>query len=201
MVSVDFWFELASTYSYVSAMRIEAKAEAQGLQVRWRPFLLGPIFKGQGWDTSPFKVYPAKGVYMWRDMERLCADYGLPFSVPKTMDGFPRHCVLAARIAFVGLEDNWGKAFVKAAYTAQFAQEADIADPEVLTEILQPFVKDPHAVLSAARAPDIKAQLRANTEEAAQRGLFGAPSFTVDGELFWGNDRLETALNWAKARL
>ncbi|MEM7570882.1 MAG: 2-hydroxychromene-2-carboxylate isomerase [Pseudomonadota bacterium] len=197
MASVDFWFELASTYSYPAAMRIDGVAAAYGVSVRWRPFLLGPIFKSQGWDTSPFKVYPAKGRYMWRDMERLCQHYDLPFAVPGDMAGFPRHSVLAARVALVGLEAGWGRDFVKSACTAQFAQQADIADRSLLKTLVEPLVDDPEAVLAAATSPDIKTQLRMNTEEAVQRGLFGAPSFTVGDELFWGNDRLETAFDWA----
>ena len=80
--TLDFWFEFASTYSYPAAMRIDALAEACRVTVRWRPFLLGPIFKDQGWTTSPFNVYPAKGRYMWRDLARICDDLGLPFAQP-----------------------------------------------------------------------------------------------------------------------
>jgi 2-hydroxychromene-2-carboxylate isomerase len=73
--SLDFWFEFASTYSYPAAMRISALAEASGVDVRWRPFILGPIFKAQGWATSPFNLYSAKGRNMWRDLERICATH------------------------------------------------------------------------------------------------------------------------------
>jgi 2-hydroxychromene-2-carboxylate isomerase len=75
--TLDFWFEFASTYSYLAAMRIGPLAESAKVEVRWRPFLLGPIFKAQGWDNSPFNIYPAKGRYMWRDMERLASAQGL----------------------------------------------------------------------------------------------------------------------------
>jgi 2-hydroxychromene-2-carboxylate isomerase len=94
--SVEFWFEFGSTYSYLSAARIENIAAAAGVPVLWEPFLLGPIFAEQGWDDSPFNVYPAKGCYMWRDMERLCAKYCIPFTRPSR---FPRNGLLAARIA------------------------------------------------------------------------------------------------------
>ena len=77
--TLDFWFEFASTYSYPAAMRIADAAAARGVTVRWRPFLLGPIFKAQGWDNSPFNLYPAKGRYMWRDLERVCDALALPF--------------------------------------------------------------------------------------------------------------------------
>lgn len=197
MAQVTFWFELASTYSYVSAARVDSEASKRGLDVRWRPFLLGPIFKSQGWDTSPFKVYPAKGAYMWRDMERLCAAQGLPFKTPTDLSGFPRHSVLAARLAIAGLKDGWGKDFVKAVYRAEFGEGLDIAEPKVLTPILAALGVDAQTAFENAQLPAIKAALRENTEAAIAAGLFGAPSFTVDGELFWGNDRLEDALDWA----
>ena len=76
---LDFWFDFASTYSYPAAARIGPLAAEAGVEVRFRPFLLGPIFKAQGWDTSPFNLYPAKGRNMWRDLERVCEDAGLPF--------------------------------------------------------------------------------------------------------------------------
>jgi len=79
---IDFWFDFASTYSYPAAMRIGALAENAGVKVRFRPFLLGPIFKALGWTTSPFNLYPAKGRHMWRDLERLCADLSCPSGVP-----------------------------------------------------------------------------------------------------------------------
>ena len=96
---VDFWFDFASTYSYPAAMRIGDAAERAGVAVRFRPFLLGPIFKAQGWDTSPFSIYEAKGRYMWRDLERLCAGLELPFRRPEP---FPQNSLLAARIAVAG---------------------------------------------------------------------------------------------------
>jgi 2-hydroxychromene-2-carboxylate isomerase len=98
---MEFWFEFASTYSYVAAGRIEALARAAGAEIAWRPFLLGPIFQKQGWSDSPFNLYAAKGAYMWRDMERLCQGYGLPFKRPSV---FPRNSVRAARVALLGAE-------------------------------------------------------------------------------------------------
>src|SRR5919206_1880642 len=108
MATLDFFYEFASTYSYVTAMRIASLAQAAGVTVRWRPFLLGPIFKAQGWDTSPFNLYPAKGRYMVRDCERLAAALGAAFRLP---DPFPQHSVLAARVALVGDEEGWGEDF------------------------------------------------------------------------------------------
>src|SRR6185503_2219 len=94
--SIQAWFEFASTYSYPGVQRVEALAATSGLAVEWKPFLLGPIFREQGWNDSPFNIYPVKGRYMWRDLERLCAKYDLPFRRPSR---FPRPSLLAARIA------------------------------------------------------------------------------------------------------
>jgi 2-hydroxychromene-2-carboxylate isomerase len=194
--SLEFWFEFASTYSYVAAMRIGALAAQAGVAVQWRPFLLGPVFKGQGWDTSPFNLYPVKGRYMWRDVERQCAELDLPFRRP---DPFPQSSLMAARVALVGLGESWGEEFCRAVYRAQFAEGRGIADAAVIADLLRALDVAPEPALARAQGDDIKSKLRRQTEEAQRREIFGAPSFvTADGELFWGNDRLEQALRWAQ---
>ncbi len=193
--ALDFWFELASTYSYPAAMRITQAAAARGVTIRWRPFLLGPIFKAQGWDTSPFNLYPAKGRYMWRDLERICDRSGLPFQHPAV---FPQNTLHAARVALVGLARGWGEAFCRAAYAAEFGEGRNIGEADVLAGVLNACGQDAQTVMREAQNDAIKNTLRAQTEEAARLGIFGAPSFVApDGELFWGNDRLEMALDWA----
>jgi 2-hydroxychromene-2-carboxylate isomerase len=194
--ALDFWFDFSSTYSYLAAIRIRPRAAEAGVRVRFRPFLLGPIFKAQGWDTSPFNLYEAKGRHMWRDMERLAADLALPFRRP---DPFPQNSLLPARVALFGLGQGWGEDFSVAVYNAQYVEDGRIDDPATLAEILSLMNVDTRAALQAAQSDEIKAALRAQVEEAQQLGIFGAPSFTTaDGELFWGNDRLEQALLWAK---
>lgn len=195
--TLDFWFEFASTYSYPAAMRIGALAQQKDVAVRWRPFLLGPIFKAQGWDTSPFSLYAAKGQHMWRDMERLSADLGLPFRRPAT---FPQNSLLAARVALVGLAQGWGEALCAAVFRAEFEDGHRIDEPATLAAVLVRLNVDAEAALHAAQADDIKLRLRTQTEEAQRLGIFGAPSFVTGGELFWGNDRLEQALAWAGRR-
>ena len=197
--TVDFWYEFASTYSYLSAMRIEGEAARRGVNVVWRPVLLGPLFKRHGWDTSPFAVYPAKGRNMWRDMERRTEKYGIPFTRPDISDmgAFPQHTVLAARLALVGLDEGWGIAFSKAVYLAQFRDGARISEPDILAPLIDSAGGDAVAAMAAAVAPENKGRLRANVEEAVEKGLYGGPSFTVAGELFWGDDRMEDALDWA----
>lgn len=190
---MEFWFEFASTYSYPAAMRVEALAGDTGVEVCWRPFLLGPIFREQGWRDSPFNIYPTKGRYMWRDLERICAANRLPLRQPSE---FPRNGLLAARIACRFADEPWLPAFVRSVYRANFEEDADIASPPTLMRCLSVSGEDPDALVQEAQSPRSKARLRAQTEEASRLGIFGAPSFVVNGELFWGNDRLEDALSW-----
>jgi 2-hydroxychromene-2-carboxylate isomerase len=192
---LDFWFDFASTYSYPSAMRIGRLASQAGVNVRFRPFLLGVIFKAQGWDTSPFNLYPAKGHNMWRDLERLCADLSLPFVRPEP---FPQHSLLGARVA-LAVDEARRADFSRAIFQAEFGEGRRIDDPNLIGALLADLKLDTAALLAAAQSTAIKDKLRAETTEAQELGIFGAPSFvTADGELFWGNDRLEHALAWAK---
>lgn len=195
-MTLDFWFEFASPYSYPAAMRIAPLAKACGVSVRWQPFLLGPIFESQQWDDSPFNLYPAKGRYMWRDLERICGALGLPFAQPSP---FPQNGVLAARVALVALQQGWGEDYCRAIYRAEFEAGRNIAEPVTVTGVLAALGRNAGQIMQQAQSDATKAKLRRQTEEAQRLGIFGAPSFvTADGELFWGNDRLEAALGWAK---
>ena len=193
---LEFWFEFASTYSYLSAARVEAACAAAGVPLRWRSFLLGPVFGAQGMTDSPFNLYPVKGAYMWTDMERCCADLDIPFVKPGT---FPRGSLLAARIAAAHGDAPWVGAFVRAVYHANFAQDRDIADDAVIAAILGEIGQDPEAAVAHATSPEGKATLRDATEAAMAAGLFGAPSFVVGDALFWGNDRMEQAIRHAQS--
>ncbi len=197
MPRLTFWYEFASTYTYLSAMRIEEAAAAAGVEVVWQPFLLGPIFKAQGWATSPFNIYPAKGRYMVRDVGRLAAARGLTFHLP---DPFPANALKAARLAVVGTEQGWVAPFSKAVFAAEFAFGRDIASEAVLQEILEDLGLDAPRILARAGEADIKEGLRTATGYAEALGIFGAPTFvTEDGELFWGDDRLALALAHARS--
>lgn len=190
---IQFWFEFASTYSYLSAMRIEQAAAQQDVFVEWHPFLLGPIFAAQGWDNSPFNLYPAKGRYMWRDMERLTAQRGLPFRQP---DPFPQNGLKAARLT-LAIEDQAQKArFVRAVYAAEFAQGRNVSDDAVLVDCLK-STDLPESLLDRTQDPEIKSALIEQTKSAQSKGLFGAPSFVVGDELYWGDDRLDDAIRLA----
>jgi 2-hydroxychromene-2-carboxylate isomerase len=132
---------------------------------------------------------------MWRDLARLCESYGLPFRKPPV---FPQNGLLAARVALAGLSEDWGEDFIEAVYHAEFAESRLIHDPAVIQGILRSLKRDPKSAFDLSQHDEIKSRLRAQTEQAQTLGIFGAPSFTTeDGELFWGNDRLEAALAWA----
>ncbi len=194
-MKIDVWFDFASTYSYPAVMRIEELSANQGIGINWRAFLLGPIFNQQGWTDSPFNIYPAKGAYMWRDIERLCSDLQLPYQRPSA---FPRNGLVAARITCFFADEPWIADFVRAVFRANFARDEDIASPEVISACLLDAGQNPEYRLSAANMPDAKQALRNQTEAASQLGLFGAPFFIVGDEQFWGNDRLVSALEWAQ---
>lgn len=191
---MEFWFEFASTYSYPAALRIEALCRERSVELVWKPFLLGPIFAAQGWTDSPFNLYAAKGRYMWRDLERQCGKYGFDFRRPSA---FPRNGVLAARVACLGADRPWLPDFVRSVFRANFAEDRDITQPEIIQAILDALGEPGGAVVRQAQSSENKDRLRARVDEATTLGLFGAPSFMVGDELFWGNDRLEDALDWA----
>lgn len=190
---MQFWFEFASTYSYPAAMRIEAAAASRGVAVEWRPFLLGPIFAALGWSDSPFNLQPVKGRYMWRDLERRCTGYGLPLRHPS---GFPRSGLLAARVALAAAGEPWLPAFARAVYHANFAEDRNITERAVIVDLLDGLGLPATTLLARGDSEMAKEGLRIQTEEAQRLGIFGAPSFIVAGELFWGDDRLEDALDW-----
>lgn len=194
--ALDFWYEFASPYSFLSALRIEALAEQAGVTLRWRPFLLGPIFAAQGLSTSPFLLNPSKGRYLWRDTGRRARRQGVQMIKP---ENFPQNSLSAARIALAGRDEGWTPAFSKALFRAQFCEGRNITDEAVVTAALREAGAEPGAAIAASRSEEIKGRLKAEIEYAKSIGIFGAPFFvTEDNELFWGDDRLEEALDWAR---
>jgi 2-hydroxychromene-2-carboxylate isomerase len=183
---LEFWFDFASPYSYLAASRIEDLYPA----VRWRPFLLGPIFKSFGWETSPFLLQKEKGAHMWIDMERQCRKYGISWTKPSV---FPRAAVLTSRVALLLEEQGRAGPFCREIFCRNFVQDSDIADPAIVAEILVSIGESAELVI-AAGTEAVKVKLRRQTELAQQRGVFGAPTFFAGPELFWGNDRLEDAI-------
>lgn len=197
MAVVDFWFDFASSYSYIAAMRIEDEAERAGVRVRWRAFLLGPIFAAKGLVDSPFNLDPAKGAYMWRDLERLSEKHALAWRKPSV---FPRSSVAAARIGAAFADEPWLPAFARAVFRLNFVEDAAIDALDGLQDAVVAAGGPADAAARAQQDP-LKTALRAANDEAVARGLFGAPSFTVGAppgtELFWGGDRMADAFAWA----
>ncbi len=194
---IDFWFEFGSSYSYLSVMRIEDEARRHSVRIVWKPFLLGPIFRALGMEASPFVVQKEKGAYVWQDMARQCRKYGLRWTQPSR---FPRLGVLASRIALLGAERPWIGAFCRAVMERNFVLDQDLNEPDDLARILRQLGLPASDILDQARAEPTKALLRQRTDQARARGIFGAPTFFVGTEMFWGNDRLDDALLFASDR-
>lgn len=193
---IEFWFDFASNYSYLSVMRIEALAADAGLSIGWRPFLLGPIFKSFGWDNSPFVLQKEKGEYMWKDMVRQCRKYGIPWNRPSA---FPRLAVRPLRVALYGAERPWIGAFCQRVMLQNFAADQDINADENIAKALDELGLPAASIVAAAHSEENKLKLRAQTERAKALGIFGAPTFFVGGEMYWGNDRLDDAIAYARA--
>ena len=191
---IEFWFEFGSNYSYLSVMRIEDEARRRNVHIAWKPFLLGPIFRALGFENSPFVLQKEKGAYVWEDMARQCRKYGLRWTQPST---FPRLGVLPLRVALLGAERPWIGAFCRQVMELNWALDQDINQPEPLARILAELGLPAADLLDQAQSEPTKALLREQTEQARLRGIFGAPTFFVGTEMFWGNDRLDDALLFA----
>jgi 2-hydroxychromene-2-carboxylate isomerase len=192
---LEFWFDFASTYSYIAASRIEVLCDDDGLELVWKPFTLGPIFAMQGWNDSHFNLNQRRGDYMWRDMERLTAKFGMEWHRPSQ---FPRNSIPALRVACSIANKSWCVDYVRGVFTANFGQDRDIAQESVLRDVLEQIGQDAEAVLARSSDPLHRGELRENTERAIELGIFGAPNCVVNGELFWGEEALEDAIAWAR---
>jgi 2-hydroxychromene-2-carboxylate isomerase len=188
---VEFWFDFGSNYSYLSVMRIEALAAAHGVRIHWRPFLLGPVFRDLGFTNSPFVLQKEKGAYVWKDMERQCRKYDIPFVRPST---FPRAALLAMRVALLGADQQWMAGYCRKIMQLNFADDRDIGSTEVVSDALAELGLPARQIIADSQSDANKLRLREQTETAAARGIFGAPTFFVGNEMFWGNDRLDDAL-------
>jgi 2-hydroxychromene-2-carboxylate isomerase len=188
---VEFWFDFGSNYSYLSVMRIEALAAAHGVRIHWRPFLLGPVFRDLGFTNSPFVLQKEKGAYVWKDMERQCRKYDIPFVRPST---FPRAALQAMRVALLGADQQWMAGYCRKIMQLNFADDRDIGSTEVVSDALAELGLPARQIIADSQSDANKLRLREQTETAAARGIFGAPTFFVGNEMFWGNDRLDDAL-------
>lgn len=194
--ALEFWFDFASPYARISAARIERLAVPHGIALGWRPFLIGPLLAKRPGNASPYQnAAPAQARYRRRDVERLCADEGLTLKWPST---YPRGSLLATRIAVIGARQGWIAPFARAVFEANFAADRDIGSSEVIGDLLRNQGLPAAALIAEAGTDPVKDELKAAVAEAEARGLFGTPSFLVGNELFWGNDRLEQAIAWAR---
>ena len=194
--TIEFWVFCGSTYSYLSVMRVERLAAVLGVEVLWRPFDLRPISQSLGMPQGPFRANPPKLAYMWRDVERRAQRHGLPFAgnPPYPLE---RPELLATRTAIYAAAHGWCGEFTRAVYRSAFAEGQMLGDEATVTTAIRGLGLDAKVVLDAARSDAITRKLSESTEEAQQRGMFGSPSFVIGRELFWGDDRLEDALDWA----
>lgn len=193
---LEIWFDFASTYSYLSVMRIGELAQRHGVELRWRPFLLGPVFQAAGWRDAPFLQLPAKGRYMWMDLERQCARHRLPWRRPAQ---FPKRSVLACRVGVLGQGATWMADYCRAVMHANFALDLDIDAPETIVAVLEHLGLPAQLLLEQAGLADNRNRLRTQTQWAIDHDVFGAPTFLSAGQMYWGDDRLEDALQAARA--
>ncbi len=192
---IDFWFTMGSTYSYLSTMRLPDVARATGRTFRWRPFHLLVLLKEM--RHVPFADKPVKSAYMWRDIERRAAMYGIPARLPAP---YPiPESERANLVAIVGMREGWGIDYIQAAYRRWFLAGEPNGSEANLQASLGEIGQEPDRVLALAAEPAAHDGLRAETDEARRLGLFGSPTFVVGRELFWGDDRLDDALDWHKA--
>lgn len=189
---IDFWFTMGSTYTYLSVMRLRQVEQSSGIQFRWRPFHLLVILAEM--KHVPFADKPAKSAYMWRDIERRAAMYGLPIALPVPYPA--KQSIMANLVATAGMRQGWGADFVRAAYVRWVQRGQETGSEPNLSESLRDIGREPESVLALANAPDTTAALMAETDVARKLGIFGSPTFVVGGELFWGDDRLEDAISW-----
>jgi len=190
--NVEFWFEYGSTYTYLTVARIASVSAMRNVVVDWRPFLLMPIMIEQGMDRGPFLPYPNKLQYMWRDLERRALRYGVPYKRPSL---YPPKTLATARIGFVGQNEGWCAAFTQETFRLHWTLDVIIGTDENIRRSLKFVGQDAERVLKLAELDENKNNLRRQTEKAKSLGIFGSPSFVVGNELFWGDDRLEDALD------
>jgi len=173
MAAIEFWYEFGSTYSYPAVMRIETLAAKAGVELRWRPFLLGPIFQTLGWNDSPFNIFAAKGRYMWRDLTRVCEAEGIPLKLPPAK--FPQNGLKAARLALAGESRGWTPSFTRAVFAANYAEQKDISEEATLREILNAVGVDAEAAFAAANTPETKTHFAVRPRRRHRAGCPARP--------------------------
>jgi 2-hydroxychromene-2-carboxylate isomerase len=191
---IEFWFDFASPYSYLASEKIEEIAARHGRTVAFKPTLLGVIFRTTG-GVPLTELVPPKSRYFAHDFARSARYAGVPFRQPSV---FPIPTVGAAR-ALLWLQQQdpaMAVRFLHAAFRAYFAQDRNIAEPTVLNALATEVGADPVTLARGIQEPAVKERLKALVDESIARGVFGAPTIFVDGEMFWGHDRLPQVERW-----
>lgn len=194
--TIEFFWDPASTYSYLAATQMEAFAKANGATVKWKPFLLGKAFEATG-NKMPASI-PAKAKYLFKDATLWAKYYQVPFAMPKV---FPLNSVLASRACIAADQAGQGVPFTLALLKAYWAEGQDLSQPEAVAAVAKGLGLDAEAILAATGTQPVKDVLRANTEDAIARGVFGAPTFFIGKQMFWGNDRLPLMAAFLKGEL
>ena len=194
--TIEFWLGYGSTYSYLTVMRIDKAVVAKGIQLVWKPFNLTVLMREKGLPTGPFIPRPEKLEYMWRDLERRAQRRGLPYKKPTQ---YPVDSQKTVRVGYLAAREGWCSEFSRRVFEMNFAEGRAIGGSGSLEAALSDIGKDPEATLRRAHESDIEEGLARDTRHAIEHGLFGSPHFVVDGEVFWGDDRLEDAVEWCVA--
>jgi 2-hydroxychromene-2-carboxylate isomerase len=192
MPQIDFFYFFGSCYAYLSVMRIDKLAAEAGVEVRWRPFSVRALMTEKGYSL---RTQPTKMTYIFRDVERRARLHGIPFEKPPIWPTDPDQ--LANRVGIVAFYQGWGREYTLTSFEKWFEGQALGADDSLRT-IIHSHGKDPDEVISLANSSETRAQYDRETDAARQLGVFGSPTFVVGQEIFWGDDRLEEALAWAK---
>ena len=190
---VEFYFDFSSPYGYFAAAKIDALAARYDRATVWRPILLGAIFKVTG--QQPLTTIPMKGSYALHDLSRSARWFEVPFKMPAK---FPIATTAACR-AYYWLYDRdpaAAKILAQALYRAYFAEDRDISNPEVTVNVAVKLGHDKEAVAQALNDAAVKERLKGEVDAAVERGVFGSPYIVVDGEPFWGSDRLDQVEQW-----
>ena len=192
---IEFWFDFSSPYGYIAAELIDAVAARHGRSVNWHPILLGPVFKAVG--TAPLTTMPIKGEYSKLDFARTARWHKVPFRLPEK---FPVGTQVAARAFYLLADADPARArdFAHRVYRAYFAEGRDVADPAVVMELAAAAGVDVAALAEPLKGEAIKERVRAEVDAAMRAGVFGSPYFIVDGEPFWGVDRIPVMEEWMR---
>lgn len=183
-MEIEFFFDIASTYSFLASTQIDALGERLGVPIRWRPMLLGGVIKATG-NRTPIEV-PAKARYMLQDLGDWASLYGIELRFPSH---FPPNSIPIQRV-LTAVPEAEVRGLAKALFTAYWTQNQNLSDLAVLAHVIHAADFPSVELLARAQDQDIKDRLRATTDEAVARGAFGAPTFFVGSRMFWGNDRL-----------